>query len=194
MSSLGIGPIRPGFDQSVAAPAGEVSRRIQALVGSGAGQLAGNCLPTHFQLTVQEGERHFWSPWLHLEIEGQALEGQAVAQRAIEHRMDPVQTSTEVLQRVRVRGYFTPAPSLWTGFMLLGIALITLAFFTGIWGLVQMYLAQPPIALLGTAACLLGLLMLAGISRAGQRLAAEQMERLQARVQAALEAAAAEQV
>ncbi len=166
------GLFRPGFDRTVDFSADEVSRRIQRLVGAGAGELAGNCLATHFQLTVQEGERHFWSPWLHLEIEARSRE-------ALDDR-----GSTE---RAWVRGYFTPAPSLWTGFMLLGIALVSLAFFSGTWGLVQIYLGQSPLALLGTLVCALGLLLLVGMSRAGQRLAEQQMDQLQKRVHSALE-------
>jgi hypothetical protein len=165
---------RPGFDHTVEAPPGEVACAVTDLVTGSAPALYGNCLERHFQLTVPADQRHFWSPWLHLELEAHRSEA----------ALDP-----GLARRTYVRGYFTPAPALWTGFLLAHSALWILVFFAGLWGLVQWwYLDQAPWALWIVGLCLLGSLGLLLMARSGQRLAKQQMQDLHGLVSAALQA------
>jgi hypothetical protein len=163
---------RPGFDHTVEAPLGDVSRDLTTLTVGADAALCGNCLDRHFQLTVPGAERHFWSPWLHLELEV--------------HRSE-VDVDPALARRTYVRGYFTPAPALWTGFMLAHSALWLLVFFAGMWGLVQWwYLDQRPVAAWVAGVCLLFSLGLYLAARSGQRLARQQMQDLHGLVEAVL--------
>lgn len=114
-------------------------------------------------LTHASGRRHFWSPWMHIELQEQA---------------DGV---TELFAR------FSPSPSIWTGFMLSYIALITTAFIAGCWGCAQWLIGEPPVLLWGVVVPVVIGCALAWFSRVGQRLARGEMEELRDAVLGALD-------
>lgn len=134
----------------------DVRRRLHALVRGGAftGSVAGN----HMMLTVQEKDRHFWSPWLHLEV-------------------------SEDGESVEVRGRFTPHPSLWTGFAFCYFSLIVMAGFAVVWGLSQWMIEERPTALWVALGCAVLVGLLWWSAQVGQRLARAQMEALRCAVQ-----------
>ena len=163
-------PFRPGFDHTVEAPPDAVMGAVARLIEDDGAHVTGRFVHGHMQLTVPEQERHFWSPWLHLEVEPHRSE----ADRAGEP------------ERSYVRGFFTPHPSLWTWFMLTYVALGTLAFFSGMWGVIQWQLDKPPDVLWVTLATGLAAAGLFWFSRIGRRLAADQMDILHDEVESAL--------
>lgn len=166
-------PFRPGFDHTVDAAPSEVRRVIVERL-DGDGPFVGRALERHLQLTVLPGDRHLWSPHLHLEI---------VAHRSEAEKDEPA--------RAYVRGFFTPHPNLWTGFIFTYLSLAVIAVFAGMWAFVEMLLDGPPHALwITVGACLLaGVLRV--VSQAGQKLAAEQMDALHTEIETCLRGAGA---
>ncbi|MEM9418644.1 MAG: hypothetical protein AAGA25_06240 [Planctomycetota bacterium] len=127
----------------------------------------------YMTLTVTPAVRHFWSPWLNLEFEpaepGLAEKGDAAK---------PARTS--------LHARFSPAPSLWTGFMAVYFSLATAGFFAAMWALAQWTMGNRPLALWVVLACLLGCGGLWWVSMIGQKLAREQMHLLQDALENAL--------
>lgn len=134
------------------------------------GRRAGN----HLMITVPAGERHFWSPWAHVEVldPGDPSAG----------GHDPVPPGGCV-----VRGRFTPHPAIWTGYMLAYLALTTLIIFAGVFGYAQHTLERTPTALLVVPACLVVAGAMWVASLIGQRLARAQIATLTGALRAAAE-------
>ena len=158
---------RPGFDLSVERSPGEVHRQLEALIAPEQA-FTGRSVEGHLMLTVREAERHFWSPYLHVQV---------VAHRDEREEPEP--------RRSYLRGLFTPHPSLWSSFIFGYLALSVLVFFSGIGGLVQLSLGKPPTAGTLSLACALVMLALYLASIVGRRRAAEQMGVLERSVRAA---------
>lgn len=116
------------------------------------GRTAGN----HLMLVVPVADRHFWSPWLNLEL--------------IEEDESPGST--------HIKGRFSPNPSVWTGFMLVYSSLGVLAFLAVMFGAAQMIMGNSPWALW----FLIVLGVIAGsmywASLVGQKIAHDQMQLL----------------
>jgi len=116
------------------------------------GRVAGN----HLMLVIPVRDRHFWSPWLNLEVLGSEGDGQASL----------------------VKGRFSPNPSVWTGFMMVYSSLAVLAFLAAMFGVSQLILHNPPWAF----QIILVLVAIAGVmywsSLIGQKIAQEQMQLL----------------
>ncbi|MEZ5979342.1 MAG: hypothetical protein R3F34_14140 [Planctomycetota bacterium] len=161
-------PFRPGFDHTVDAPPREVGGAVARLVDAGA-PFTGRALDGHVMLTVLPGERHLWSPYLHLKFEPHRSEESAPEPR-----------------RTYVRGFFTPHPSLWSAFVFTYLALGTILAFASIWAFVEFTLDEEPVAAWVCGAAVLAALALHLFSRAGRTLAAEQMDRIHAEVERAL--------
>ncbi|MEO0651019.1 MAG: hypothetical protein AAFZ65_10100 [Planctomycetota bacterium] len=155
-------PFQPSFELAAERPPRAVSADLRSRIDP-RGPLRGRAAGDHLMLTVGERDRHLWSPWLHLELRP--------------HR--------EGEQRTYLRGFFTPAPGLWTAFAFAYLACGTIAFFASMWGVVQWRLDQSPWALAVGGAALAVILGLWLTSRIGRRLAAEQMRRLRDEVEAA---------
>lgn len=155
-------PFRPGFDHTVEAPPSAVRDAVARLLVDG-GPCEGEALKEHLMLTVPKRTRHLWSPHLHLEI--------------VAHRSE---AQKPVPERTYVRGFFTPHPNLWTAFMLTYLALATIAVFASMWGFVEWLLDEPPLALWVGFGALLPAGAMYLVSRAGRRLAADQMHVLHA--------------
>lgn len=107
-------------------------------------------LPGHLYIKIQPGERHFWSPQLHLSFDQQE-------------------------DRVVLRGLYGPNPSLWAVFFFGYVILGLLATFVAVWGFSLWSLGKDSsilwvIPALGVLALLL---YLAG--QIGQKFGAQQM-------------------
>ena len=113
------------------------------------GRIAGN----HLMLVIPPKRRHFWSPWLNIEV--------------IDHN-----------GCASVKGRFSPNPSVWTGFMLTYLAMGTLVLFAALFGLSQWMMNKPPNALPLAAVPLLITVALYIASLIGQRMAQAQMNEL----------------
>ncbi|MEM7626973.1 MAG: hypothetical protein AAF333_15365 [Planctomycetota bacterium] len=126
----------------------------------------------HMTVTVSPALRHFWSPWMNLEFSHH------------DPQAPPTDTSDVVEDAVAaasggasttVHARFSPAPSIWTGFMLAYVALGTLTFFALMYAAAQWMLESSPTMLwaaLGFAVAWAGLWW---VSWVGQRLAYDQM-------------------
>ncbi|HED53572.1 MAG TPA: hypothetical protein ENJ00_05155 [Phycisphaerales bacterium] len=113
----------------------------------------------HLLFTVCEQERHFWSPWLHIDVL-------------------PEDTGS------RIRARFSPHPNIWTMYALSYLALVSAALFGACFAGAQFLLHQSPWAVwVVVASALIGLAMWIS-ALIGQRLAHEQMGTLKQQFEA----------
>lgn len=112
-------------------------------------------------ITVPVGERHFWSPWLSLDLS------------------EAGPSATQLF------GRFSPHPSVWTAFAFGYLGLGVVAFFSAVFGACQLLLDGPCWAFWGVGIAAAVMLAMVLSARGGQRLAAEQMQRLRALVEGA---------
>ncbi len=87
------------------------------------GRIAG----THLMLVIPPDRRHFWSPWLQIEV----------------HKKN-----TDTTDSALIHGRFSPNPSVWTGYMLGYISLLTLIFFASMFAIAQWMMDKPPKSLM----------------------------------------------
>lgn len=154
-----VGPtIRPTFEVLVAGDGAAVVERLRQRLADGVYPVRTQAVGAHFTLFPAERDVHFWSPWLHIEVESRDDGG------------------------TRVFGRFSPRPSIWTGFMCGYFGLATAGFFAGVWGASQMMLGQRPVAIWITLGCAVVMALMLWASQIGQRLAHEQMAQMQAMV------------
>jgi hypothetical protein len=148
-----IPPMRPTFAIDFPIESTDAMDRLCSLVQDADYPIEGRVAGNHLMLVIPPSQRHFWSPWLHLEVH--------------EHS-----------DGATVKGRFSPNPSVWTGFMLTYIALATLVFFAGMFGISQWVMDKPPSALmLAVIPLLIGIVMYWS-SLIGQRIAHAQMQEL----------------
>lgn len=122
----------------------------------------------HALLSVQKTEQRLWSPWLYLDI----------------HPDPERQGATELLCR------FAPHPSVWTAFAF-SYLVLAVGVMAGLVGATaQLTLGRAPLAAWLVPACVLVGAVLFALARAGQRLAATQMQTLRGQLDAALPRAA----
>lgn len=157
--------LRPTFRLNLDRPPERAAAALEALTSEQGGPFPGQSTGSHVTLTIARGERHFWSPWLHLELTPSAT--------------DPARTD--------LFGRFSPAPSIWTGFMLTYIALFTLGLFAAVWAMAQVMLEGPPTALWVVLLTVVIAAAMLVSARIGQGLALDQMARLREAVGRALD-------
>jgi hypothetical protein len=145
----------------VDAPVPDVITRLRGLIDRPGGPFAGKVIGRHIVLTVRARDRHFWSPWLEIEVTD-----------AIGNDGNPGAAAAEL------RGRFTPHLSIWTGFAFSYLALIVLALFAGVWGLSQWMIDRRPTALWVALGCCVAMGLLWWSAQVGQCLARGQMEAL----------------
>ncbi len=125
-------------------------------------RIVGQFRQQHASLAFVESQRHFWSPWLHLDVRTQD-------------------------EQKLLFGRFSPHPSVWTAFAFSYLAFGVIAFFSAIVGLSQQIAAEPAWAYWGMPICItLGILFWLA-SQMGQRLAQQQMIELKTIVDTAIE-------
>lgn len=162
---------RPTFALTVPAAAESVQLRLKQRLTDpklevtwartpGAGAAAERA-ETHVLITFRPEHRHFWSPWLHLDL-----------------MVEP--------QHTRISGRFSPHPSVWTGFAFGYLALAVLSFFALVFGYSQSTIGSSPVALgaIPIAAAIAALMWWS--AQIGQRLARDQMGQIRAQLQEAL--------
>ena len=168
--------LRPTFTIGMAEPSGVVLRRLRAHLHAphvqvrwarrpGGGGLASTREDQdHVVLCMDEEVRHFWSPWLMLDIQAEA-------------------------DTTHLFGRFSPHPSVWTGFAFCYLTLGVIGFFSLIFA-AALQLSGGGHAWAGLIAplCALICLCLWWASQIGQRLAYAQMLDLRACVDIALHA------
>ncbi len=148
-----IPPMRPTFTIEFPIDSDSALSRLETLVRDEDYPIEGRVAGNHLMLVIPTKRRHFWSPWLHLEVH-------------------------EVAAGSIVKGRFSPNPSVWTGFMLTYIAMGTLVFFAGMFGLSQWMMNKPPSALMFMIIPILIAMVMYWSSLIGQRIADEQMREL----------------
>lgn len=161
-------PLRPTFDLDVRLAPEHAAERLAGLLATAG--LRGRRVGNHLSLTLDRPAKPFWSPWLTIEVE----RGTGPPQDA------------DAAGRARVHARFHPHPSIWTAFMLTYIALATIALFALSFGISQVVLDQPPVALWLVPVCLGAAAAMYASALVGQRLAADQMHELKQAVEHAL--------
>lgn len=157
------GQLRPTFSIPTDLSAGKMVERVRATVADQREDLQGQFTNDHAIISIVESKRHFWSPWLNLEVR-------------------------DCEESLIVFGRFSPHPSIWTGFMFTYLALGVLIFFSSIIGMAQQVIGTSawgyglvPIWIV----CGIGLWL---TSQAGQQLATEEMQRMKETVELAIAA------
>ncbi len=148
-----IPPMRPTFTIEFSIDSDAAMSRLETLVRDEDYPIEGRVAGNHLMLVIPIKRRHFWSPWLHLEVH-------------------------KVATGSMVKGRFSPNPSVWTGFMLTYIAMGTLVFFAGMFGVSQWMMNKPPSALMFMIIPILIAIVMYWSSLIGQRIANEQMREL----------------
>lgn len=125
------------------------------------GPYQGRFTGRHAMISIVESKRHFWSPWMHLEIRNDS-------------------------QRRMVAGRFSPHPSIWTGFIFSFLGIGSLVFFAALFGISQQLSGQSPWAYVFIPIGLSIIALLWFISKTGQKLAHEEMEQMKSRIEECL--------
>ena len=175
---MSIPKMRPTFNLQVGMPPDGVITRLRGLIDATGGRFTGKVVGRHIILTVRAQDRHFWSPWLEIEVTG-AGEGGSGANPGANPGVNPGAGA-------ELRGRFTPHPSIWTGFAFGYFSLIVLALFAGVWGLSQWMIDERPTALWAALVCCVVMGLLWWSAQVGQKLARGQMEVLREAVAGAI--------
>ena len=104
--------LRPTFLIPTDLEAKEAIGRIRTAVDLNSNGLTGQFMSNHAMVSIVESNRHFWSPWLHLEIR-------------------------ELDTGCAVSGRFSPHASIWTGIVFAYLSLVVLIFFSIVMGTSQ---------------------------------------------------------
>ncbi len=155
--------IRPTSLREHAAPPEAITAAILDHFAHHDADVIVRCVGQHLVLTHAAHLRHYWSPWLHIEVETHA-------------------------QASRVIAKFTPHPNLWTSFAFGYFTLGAVAFFAGFFAIAQALIKQSAWAWWVAAGAGVGMLAMFVFAKLGQRLAAHQMGELSARLDAVLAA------
>lgn len=153
--------LRPSFSILLSKDSNEILAKVRKTVAANSGEFLGRFTTGHAMISFVESKRHFWSPWLNLEIR---------------------ESDTGKI----LFGRFSPHPSIWTGFMFSYLALGVLSFFSLVLGLSQQLASESPwgYALIPLWAVVAIALWIA--SQAGQRLAVDEMTMMQKMIEEAV--------
>ena len=144
-----------------------VAAQLGAWIESQTCPFVGGRQGVHLQLAIPPVQRHRWSPWLTIEVRNTMPMPQLPATLT-----GPDAAAAEVF------GRFNPSPSIWTGYMLASLALVTIIVAAAMWGVIQLMMDRWPTAMLLVPACVAVMAMMWAVSAAGQRLAADEMARM----------------
>ena len=150
--------MRPTFLLAVDLTHEEAIGRIRALLEHPDGRFIGKVVGRHVMLTVSKKERHFWSPWLDMEVIEDGAPG------------------ADVGGEVTVRGRFMPHPSIWTAFVAGYFGLGTIALFAACFAYAQWVTESRPTALWCVGLSVVATVAVWWSAQVGQRLARGQME------------------
>jgi len=148
-----IPPMRPTFTIEFPIAPDQAIDRLSQLVDDADYPIEGRLAGNHLMLVIPPADRHFWSPWLNIEVS--------------EHESGS-----------SVHGRFSPNPSVWTGIMLSYIAMTTLIFFASMFAVAQWMMDKPPTVLKLIPIFLAIAALIYWSSLIGQRIANAQMHEL----------------
>ncbi|MEM8783327.1 MAG: hypothetical protein AAGE65_10800 [Planctomycetota bacterium] len=154
--ALPVPAMRPTFQDKLPGSPADVAAKLTDLLERYPGRRAG----PHLMLTVPEREKHFWSPYVTIELSGTPDKHTALHAR------------------------FSPSPSLWTAIGFTYLALIVVASFALMWAAAQLTLGRTPHAAWVSLVCGACVALLWWVSLVGQRLAYDQMFELRAAIEA----------
>lgn len=159
--------LRPSFWLPLDVPAQQAADRFESALAQADHPVVVQRAGLHMTLTVGPALRHFWSPWMNLDF----------GHRSPEAGGSPEAVDASVSEKPSATVYarFSPAPSIWTGFMLLYVSLGALAFFALIFAAAQWMLEAVPTMLWGALVCAAAWAGLWWVSWVGQKLAHRQM-------------------
>lgn len=144
--------MRPRRDYVVDTPHGAALAAMRAAIQRAAhGRCHGIMSGNHAELLIDIGERHFWSPWLSVDLLPDAA-------------------------GTRIKCRYGPHPSLWTAIASLYAFLAFVALAGAVFGGTQALLGHPPMGLLAIPVALVLAAALYIGSQIGQRLGADQMQ------------------
>lgn len=146
--------LRPTFSVPTDLEVSDLFSRLQRAVDDEP-EYEGKFASRHALISVSQANRHFWSPWLHVEVREQ----------------EDVHT---------VFGRFSPHPSIWTAFTFSYLAIGVLIFFSAIFGWSQQLAGESAWTFFLIPVWLVIALLLWVVSQVGQRLASDQMHELKA--------------
>ena len=153
--------LRPTFSVSIQEDAAETMARIDGAVKQRASELTGQFRGSHAMISIVDSKRHFWSPWLHLDIRELESDRQLV-------------------------GRFSPHPSIWTAFMFSYLSLAVLSFFSLVIGSSQQMAGQYAWGYVVLPICILVAVILWLVSQAGQKLAQDEMQLMKSIVESSV--------
>jgi len=149
--------MRPTFEIDFPIEPESAIDRLCSLLNDDDFPVTGRVAGTHLMLVIPPDRRHFWSPWLNIEVHSHATESAANS---------------------KIQGRFSPNPSVWTGFMLGYISLLTLVFFACMFGIAQWMMDSPPAALKLIPLFVIIAAIMYWASLMGQKIARVQMHEL----------------
>jgi len=158
----------PTFDIPLDRPRDDVAQQLSDWVEHADCPFQGSILGNHLTLTVCERDRHFWSPWLTLDV----------------HEQD--EPDDQPSAACIVHGRFNPHPSIWSAVMFSGLALLTISLAAACWGFAQLVMGKTPSAFLVIPACFIIAGGLYWTSHIGQVIADDQMNRIREGIDDAL--------
>lgn len=165
--------MRPRFRHSVPIGADQVIELLERHLAQPdcpcRGAVAGNHRVV--ELNVLQRDRNFWSPSLSVTV-----------------------ADVEDGQESVVHGLVGPNPNLWTLFAMTYMGLLTMLMFVGIFGLIQWWLDLYPWGLFIVPVLLGAVVLMFGVSRVGQHLAAPQTAMLRKFLEDVLSAPSVERV
>jgi len=192
---MSVPQARPTFVLTTQLSSDEVMACLKATFRAQPNEYHGRFTGRHAIISIAETKRHFWSPWMNLEIRemeavgspatapAKEIDGRQVVEREDVNRED---TNREIVER-EVVGRFSPSPAIWTAFMFSWLAIGVVIFFAAMFGISQQLTGLNPWAywVIPTGLLLSFLLWIA--SQAGQKLAYAEMEQLKSVVESCLQ-------
>ena len=152
-----IPPMRPTFEIDFPIEPESAIDRLCLLLDDDDYPVTGRVAGTHLMLVIPPDRRHFWSPWLNIEVH-------------------PI--TSDAPESSKIHGRFSPNPSVWTGFMLAYISLATLIFFASMFGVAQWMMNKPPSVLMLIPIFFATAALMYWASLMGQKIAQKQMHEL----------------
>jgi hypothetical protein len=156
--------MRPSFRVAADCSAAALRDTIERHLISDAEDVEGDLSARNGFLRIPEARRRFWTPCLELTIEDCSAAGKTTGDGA----------------RTRLWGTFSPRAEIWTAFVFAIGTLVIVSVFTGVYGLAQLVLGRPPVALLVPVGAVLAALLLYLSALVGQGMSISEMYRLRA--------------
>jgi hypothetical protein len=148
-----LAKMRPTFEFPSPLDQEQTVAHLRTLIDEAHHPVDGRIAGTHLMLVIPPAARHFWSPWLQIEVHDEN-------------------------SGASVHGRFSPNPSIWTCYMLAYCSILVLVFFQAIFGFAQLMMNKSPWALLLIPIFLTIAAIMYWTSLIGQRLANDQMHEL----------------